>query len=430
MSVQLETEVAPLSLGDPLARQSHLFFKFPGKIHPPLVASILAKHSDFTTVADPMVGSGTVAAESLAAGKKGLFMDIDPLACLITRAKVGPIDPSRLRELVMNILQEAQPFPGPSKCTDKQLEAAVEHLEKETRFRAPPNVLHWFKPYVAFALCHVLLTASSVLRSSSTREQDAVLSVIASAIRRVSNADPSPVSGLEVTKIRRQRLDAGLTFDVQKSILERMEVLEASYGDLLDLDELGSAIVVNGDVREWSSVCDKLGVAPELVICSPPYCHAIEYWRRHRLEYYWLGLIQDNGVSDLKYRFVGTTRLRVESSDVQEISGSIDRLVQRIEEKDAGTSGRLIHQYFSDIRSWLSECYTSMNENGILYVIVGSCRVRGVSVDLPTLINELAIDVGYKPGKTRSYQLVNKSMQFPTRNNSGIKAETVLELQR
>ena len=49
---------------------------------------------------------------------------------------------------------------------------------------------------------------------------------------------------------------------------------------------------------------------------------------------------------------------------------------------------------------------------------------------MPALLQELAMDVGIDFVKANSYRLVNKSMQFPTRNNSSISLETVFVLQR
>jgi len=72
---------------------THSLFRFPGKFHPPLVTHLLELHPDVKIIGDPMVGSGTVAVEVAAHNKPGLFSDIDPLACLLTRAKARPVDP-------------------------------------------------------------------------------------------------------------------------------------------------------------------------------------------------------------------------------------------------------------------------------------------------------------------------------------------------
>jgi len=83
-----------------------------------------------------MAGCGTVAVETTFAGKAGLFSDIDPLACLLTRAKARPVDPDWLVNTVASVLKESKPFAKPGVKRANALKY-IHNLEDSTPFRAP-----------------------------------------------------------------------------------------------------------------------------------------------------------------------------------------------------------------------------------------------------------------------------------------------------
>lgn len=168
--VTLYQKLRPLaltSLRDPRAL-THSLFRFPGRFHPPLVTYLIGLHPDARTVGDPMVGCGTVAVEATFVGRDGFYSDIDPLCCLLTRAKTRTIDPNTLAEKVNAVLQKSGPFARPSA---KRAEARkhIRDLEGSTPFRAPPNVFHWFQPYVVINLCNILQRLAEIERRSRQR---------------------------------------------------------------------------------------------------------------------------------------------------------------------------------------------------------------------------------------------------------------------
>src|SRR5690349_1016011 len=160
-----------------------------------------------------MAGCGTVAVEAAALGKSGLFSDIDPLACLLTRVKSAPFDPERLISSVEGIIDEWQPTARPG-IRRPEARREIEDLENLTRFRAPPDVFHWFLPYVAVNICRFLRGVEQI--HTARQEEETLLGILAGTIRRVSKADPNTASGLEVTSIRKKELASGLQFDVAR----------------------------------------------------------------------------------------------------------------------------------------------------------------------------------------------------------------------
>src|SRR5665213_918754 len=74
---------------DKFPKLTHYLFRFPAKFHPPHVKSLLERYTEPNDlVFDPFCGSGTLLVEAAVAGRRSLGLDVDPLAVLISNAKV------------------------------------------------------------------------------------------------------------------------------------------------------------------------------------------------------------------------------------------------------------------------------------------------------------------------------------------------------
>ena len=81
---------------------SHGYHRYPAKFIPQIVSRLVEKYSKKgDLVLDPFVGSGTTLLEAKVMGRNSLGLDINPVATLISQAKITPIKPS---ELIKNFL--------------------------------------------------------------------------------------------------------------------------------------------------------------------------------------------------------------------------------------------------------------------------------------------------------------------------------------
>ena len=416
-------EARPLDLAEYRNPKSltHSLFRFPGRFHPPLVAYLIASHPDATAIADPMSGSGTAAVETVAAGRKGIFSDIDPLACLLTRAKARPVDPEWLVETFNTIAKKARPKLVPVRRPQARL--AIHHLETSTDFRAPPEIFHWFQPYVVEGLCNSLIAAADHL--PTPRRADSILAVFAAIIRRVSRADPSTSSGLEVTKVRKKALKNGLKFDLEAELKRKAAILARGYKELRNVPQMGRAKVFQHDVKNWSQLCRETGIWPDLVLTSPCYMSAIEYWRRHKLEFCLLGLIKPKDLPTLKDQFLG---MGGEEPRLEGMPAVVTEMYRKLESIGRKRDASSLANYFQDSRLWLAETRTVLEKSGgTAFVVVGGNTNHGLVLDTPGGLLKIAKDVGLSPSIFWEYSIKNSYMQYPT-NGDRIKTETVLKL--
>lgn len=418
---------------------THRAHRFPGKFHPPLVKEVLEQYPDYMEVADPMCGSGTVGVEGVAKCREVLCADLDPLSCLMTRGKTHPVDPDDLRNVAKRILSGVIAFPDPGTVDEEQAGNEIENNIAGTPSIKPLNLFHWFEPYVAVGYSRLLSSAHHYLEIESKPMNDAIRMALASIIRQISRADPQPVSGLEVTSVRREQLENGLEFDVEKSFRRAIDRIASGYKELQSVGKLGSAIIVEGDARNFQQLCEIHDFQPTLILTSPPYCNAIEYTRRHRLEYEWLGLFegctkeeQKNARLEQSRDFIGSQTLLKEQLDrlptvphtgVQEVLNQIEKNQNQPKKAD------FLRKYFLDAYDWIDEVYQTLPDGGIFAMTIGPSTSYGQRIETPLYLQDIAEGIGFDVIEKHKYQLTNNKMQYPT-NGPTTDTESLIQMQK
>ncbi|MEE6211099.1 hypothetical protein U3A55_13195 [Salarchaeum sp. III] len=421
----------PLDLPE-VETYTHRAHRFPGKFHPPLIAKVLRDHPEHDVVADPMAGSGTLAVEAITSGRDTICNDIDPLSSLITRGKTHPTDPDRLRSLASDI-REATDFPERGDYTEEEAKTRVEENLEGTEFVVPTNLLHWFEPFVAVGYSRLLITARDHVPEEDDQMWDAIRTALAAMVRQISRADPEPVSGLEVTKVRREQLEEGVDFDVEQSFKNVSNRLAKGYEDLRTVDDLGNADVFRGDSKNFAGMCRDSGYNPTMVVTSPPYCNAIEYSRRHRLEYEWLGLFNNSPDKNAREErldesrdFFGSVKPKqdtLRSLDPVPLT-EVSEVTAEIEAEGHERKANLLRKYFLDAFDWIEQIHKVLPQGGVFCLIIGPSTSYGRVINTPEYLKEIAERQGFVTESERSYKLVNNKMQYPT-NGATTDTETL-----
>jgi DNA modification methylase len=419
---------------------THYLFRFPAKFHPPVVSWALDTFgSKGTTVLDPFTGSGTVQVEALVRGMPSIGIDVDPLACFITRAKTTPLSPDELKAALDQIEAILSPFKR-SDTEQKRLigsDISDKHFESESQglaFPAIPNMFHWFRRYVVVDLARVFCAIQeAVLEEQQTHFFRACAAAI---IRRVSNADPSPVSGLEVTRIQAER-NATREIKVFDTFVSKARKEIHGMHSLWDACGKGQSIattkVVCGDVLRAKELLTSAEVEWQfpLIVTSPPYCTAVNYSRRHKLEMYWLGFIENPEQHiKLAHSYIGRRRIRIPDWDecgdlgIEELDQTLARITERNHIK-----ARALRHYFWSMSRGFAELKRVMKRGGILVCAIGDSVCYEIPVATTRFIVEFAAQ-HFLLQNQFSYAVRNHYMQYPLRNNKGIREEYILVLKR
>ena len=431
-----------LETDQPLCDYTHSLFRYPAKFHRPVVRWALANSAKKRQVVlDPFAGSGTLNVEALLAGRPSVGIDLDPLACFVATAKTTVLDPNCLDRALERIKRKARAIMR----TELELERLIGSDISEDvynrgreKFWIPniPNITHWFKRHVILDLASLLHLLKEEVRLRDP-ERNFFLACFAAVIRRVSNADPTPVSGLEVTSVQAKRNET-------REINVVDEFLHKSRMAIHGMREVWAAVrvrkcpaatrIICGDAREIENVV--VYNAPELlpfslVVTSPPYCSAVEYGRRHKLEMYWLNLVDgQNTHAALSRSYIGHRNMAEGRSNCLREFGitPLDRLLQRIGDLSFKRAVAL-ERYFASIEKFIYELARVTEMNADFVCVIGNSTCAGLEVRTASFIQELASE-HFQLRSSFAYAIQNHHMQYGLRNGRGIREEVVLVFKR
>lgn len=248
----------------PVNRGIHAIHPYPAKFIPQIPRQLIDLYypGDRSVVLDPFCGSGTTLVEAISLGLDAWGIDLHPLACLISRVKTSPLEPH---------------FTHTAEAVIRR--ARVRMTEDKAIVPYIPNLNHWFRVPIQEALAALI---DEIDRVSSILTKEALRVAFSSIIVRVSNQE---------SDTRYAAVDKKVSIDDVFNFFDRAAAnvahsVSSFYDDFFR--QCGEARVLNRDI---------LSVSPEdlpkkvgLVITSPPYPNAYEYWLYHKYRMYWLGM--------------------------------------------------------------------------------------------------------------------------------------------
>ena len=207
---------------------------------------------------DPFCGSGTSLVEAQALGFRSVGIDLNPIATLLTKVKTTLTD-KRLSESAQALVDSAR------------------LVEQPIAIPAIPRVDHWFDEAVQEKLT-VLTERIQAIGDEAIRE--GLMIAISSIIVRVSRQDGDTryAAVQKSTKEQVYELFVRAAAEIDRSRDVHFQNLFSS--------SLQESRVITADVLSVKAP----DVGPvDLVITSPPYPNAYEYWLYHKYRMYWLG---------------------------------------------------------------------------------------------------------------------------------------------
>lgn len=230
---------------------------YPAKFIPEIPRNLIKDIGlpDNSIILDPFCGSGTTLVVAQEMGYPSIGIDLNPIACLISEVVTSPC-PKNLPDRANQCIIDAE------KDTEK-------HWLKEI-----PNIDHWFKK-------DVQLTLSSLLNQIDKIQdyflKNALRVALSSIVVRVSNQE----SDTRYAAIEKKVTSTDV-YDLFRKSCERYSQHLKTPGYCLP-----HAKVINKDILEVKEedFPSKVG----LVVCSPPYPNAYEYWLYHKYRMWLLG---------------------------------------------------------------------------------------------------------------------------------------------
>ncbi len=370
-------------------RLSHGVHPYPARLvrHVPVLFAYSTRYSTpGRVIMDPFCGSGTVLLESLAAGRRGIGADSNPLARLITLVKTTPVAESVLTDAV------------------EQVVAAAKRV-RSTDIPDVQNLEYWFGDQVIRRLGRL---KSAIGRSALSSESQAFLDLCFSVVvRRCSLADPRisvpvrlkddqyPEGHWLREKTNRMIVD----LPNRDPIREFASVGSANaqrIGRLFDRGLARPAQVDSEDARILVSPSGRRqrSGTVDLVITSPPYVGAQKYIRASSLSLGWLGFTDDVGLREYDSQSIG--REKFVEGDVQPLETGIaaaDGVLDQVWDQNP-LRATIAATYLIEMRDALRESVRVLRPGGALVLVSGQNTVAGYPFDTTTYLHALAMELG------------------------------------
>jgi DNA modification methylase len=194
--------------------------------------------------------------------------------------------------------------------------------------------------------------------------------------------------------------------------------------------------VIGEDIHQLQTYLKNQGFdgSVDLIVTSPPYSTAIEYYRRHKLELVWLaektGLATFQDVRDHSHHYIGrymaTVKFTVDGQGSQQLSTLLDKVGGKSRDR-----ARAISTYFQEMNSAFNRMSLALREGGVAGVVIGDSTTGGLTVPTADIYLDLAMKNNLKLKKRFSYVIRNRIMQFARKDHGGkIDFEHVLVFEK
>lgn len=381
---------------------SHGIHAFPAKFPPQLPKLFIEGLTDRDdTIVDPMMGSGTTVVESVRAGRDVVGVDLDPLAHLITRVKVTPLDKRRAASSGRAIVQAAQT------AVRERPNDLRDSLNERWNAKSRAFVDYWFAPRTQMEL-EALKREIEKIDDDTQRD---FFRLVFSSLIVTKSGGVSMAIDLAHTRPHRAKIvddhtgERVLTADTSGLSDRRRQILTKSLNSPIasfkrnlpkklqavptPSDERGTATLLEGDAQTIPlDDCQA-----DLIVTSPPYAaNAIDYMRAHKFSLVWMGHpIKALGTRRRQY-IGGEAVTKIEYEDLPPETQAVVERIESVDEKKS----RVLHRYYSEMTRSLREMYRILKPGKAALVVVGSSTMRGEDTHTEQCLAEIGRSVGFK----------------------------------
>jgi site-specific DNA-methyltransferase (cytosine-N4-specific) len=341
---------------------------YPAKFIPEIPRKLIQTYrpAEGLSLLDPFCGSGTTLTEAQVAGLPSIGIDLNPIAVMMSRVKTSPL-PEGVGRSLSEVVELAQ-------------------LEVAPALPEIPRLDHWFRPEVQAAIA-VLATAIGT-RGGAAR--DILRLALSSIIVRVSNQESD-------TRYAAVQKAVGRDDVFRQFVRAAWRIVEALRARPTPLPE---AVVIEADVLDLDPAVINRPVG--LVVTSPPYPNAYEYWLYHKYRMWWLGF----------------DPLAVKAREI----GARAHFFR-------GNSSHTIHDFGHQMAEVMAVLERAVVAGGHACFVVGRSRIHGEVVDNAAVIARAGAAHGFTE-ITRAERVIAATRKSFNLSHANIKTETVLVLRR
>ena len=259
---------------------THSFHPYRSKYIPQIprnLINLLSRKSD--TVLDCFVGSGTTLVECALLGRNGIGIDINPLACLVSKVKSATIDVRLLKKQTEILLNKIREDISQVRGVKTLMSFVHNSRSQNAKYVIPyfSYINNWFQPHV---IRELVVIKGNIDRLHDCDVRDFFLVAFSSILRGVSNA----ASGFGNLMINHNPPLKRQIFEKFERKLRVMALRMSKFSE--QVDDSVKAEVLLGDARHLGFIQDR---SVDMICTHPPYMASVPYAEYQKLSLWWLG---------------------------------------------------------------------------------------------------------------------------------------------
>lgn len=345
---------------------THGYHRYPAKFLPNIVQKLIENYTEKDEiVADLFAGCGTTLVEAKVHGRKSIGIDINPVATLITRVKITPLEPIALNIIFIDLVEKFDSFQAQNFSNLKVNERIDYWFVPENKkkvaflFSIIEEIEHQQqKEFFLVSLSHILKNCSKWLQSSTKPQIDKSKKII----------DPFTAFIAHSKKMLRKNAEF---------------YLKLSTDNFLNFE----CNILLEDARSTTIKDDTISA----IITSPPYVTSYEYADIHQLTGFWFNYIND--LKNFRKDFIGT--FYSENTDLNCLSPIAANIIDILKSKDKRTANEVAN-YFKDMHLVAKEMYRILENGGHACIVIGNTNYREVQLKSSEVFAELLQMEGFK----------------------------------
>lgn len=439
---------------------THSLHQYKGKFYPQIAKSLInyAGLDPGSVVLDPFCGSGTTLVECLLNGYRGLGVDLNPLAVLVTRAKVETLllDARELESEVNALINRVQQQFRQAKLWDqgiddliwtfKEIEPSIslDHIQVPNK----EYLITWFEPA---ALAKLVFICGEIERVPDERIQNFAKVVLSDIVRDYSLQVPDQL------RVRRRKTPPDHTDLLLKYRAKLRKHTQSAYRaavlGLHERQDVPPVEVFQADVTKLNRSLSEYfrhDGRVDAIITSPPYATALPYIDTDRLSLFFLDLIKKNERKNLEWNMIGNREITqgkrqeleeefLNSYGTAPLPTAVKALIGEVLERNAQANvgfrrknkASLLYKYFKAMREAFIQFHRVLKPGGSCAVIIGNNKTTagGKLIEIPT--DDFLIEIGENVG----FRLVKRlpmtdQAAYMAHSKNVIDTETIFVLKR
>jgi DNA modification methylase len=347
---------------------THTFHSYPARFIPQIPLTFIKLFTkEKETVLDPMCGCGTALVEAFLNNRNSIGNDFNPLATLITKVKTTLIDESEFRYF------------------NKKLAVMKRYLDLDYR-RVDERINNLPDRKVSKIFSRVVISKLESIR-------EALLEV-----KEEGHSDLFDFGRVALSSTIWSLVENGNGIDVDDVFLRKVKSMQNDLNRMAKIIRTVPVVrVICGDARKLEVETASIN----LIVTSPPYVNALDYYRAHMYNMLWLGMDFD------LFR-------------KHEIGGHSHFIINRF---------RLLSEYLGDMLRSIIEMNRVLKKDKTCVIVVGNSSLEYELIESHKFFAEMGKKLGFKPIKT-IFRNIDKTRKYTSADIGKIDDEYILVMQK